>query len=197
VFEFKPTAKLGDAAGRRFIKSREAAKKQSLARKLHALGIEGFGAMLTRQFTAKWQSLDDVVWTKQSLAPVLGDMVSDSVLAWFTDNNNLVELDKLEELGVIFKDTGPRGKLAGQVFCITGSMASGSRDDVASKIEKAGGLVKASVGKKVNYLVVGPGGGKNKAEAAEKYGTKCISETELYELLGEPLRQAVPDIEEL
>jgi len=76
------------------------------------------------------------------------------------------------------------------VFCITGTMESGTREQVAQKIEALGGSVKSSVSKKVNYLVNGPGGGANKAADAKKHGTAVITEVQLYELMGKPMPAA-------
>lgn len=58
---------------------------------------------------------------------------------------------------------------------------------MAEIISEAGGIVKSSVTKKVDFLVVGAEGGANKAEAARKLGTVCISEAQLFDMLGLPM----------
>jgi NAD-dependent DNA ligase len=47
------------------------------------------------------------------------------------------------------------------------------------------------VSKKVHYLVVGEGAGANKSTSAQKLGTKCISEQELYDMMGLPMTLAI------
>jgi NAD-dependent DNA ligase len=66
-------------------------------------------------------------------------------------------------------------------------MLSGTRPQVSATIEKFGGKVKGGVNKDLNYLVAGEGGGNNKAVAAQKFGTKVISEEDLYAMIGIPM----------
>ena len=44
---------------------------------------------------------------------------------------------------------------SGGDFCLTGTFLSGNRADISERIIKAGGTVKDSITKKINYLVVG------------------------------------------
>ena len=104
---------------------------------------------------------------------------------------NVDDLEELESLGFLFSESADRsGPLQGKTFCITGGLVSGKREEVAARIEKAGGTFKSSVSKKIDYLIVGEGGGANKAEAAKKHGTKVISEEQLYEMMGTPMPKA-------
>jgi DNA ligase (NAD+) len=113
---------------------------------------------------------------------------------WFGQPDNETEIERLMSLGFKFASkaaTGPQ-PLAGKSFVITGALMSGQRDEVAEKIRKAGGTVKGSVSKKVNFVVQGVGGGRVKAEAAEKHGVPVITEEALYQMLGEAMPTANP-----
>jgi NAD-dependent DNA ligase len=66
-------------------------------------------------------------------------------------------------------------------------MLSGKREDVSQRIEAAGGTVKSSVTKKVDYLVRGPGAGNNKSADAARHGTAIIDEEQLYKMMGQPM----------
>ena len=182
LFAVEDVGFLGNAAAKRFLKSREACKTQPLWRKLYSLGIEGIGRTACKEIAAKWPTIDLIQWS--SLDTVLGPVNAQTFLTWFQDHDNLAELDRLEELGLKFEDKVVTGPLSGKVFVITGTMMSGSRDQVSARIEAAGGLVKSSVSKSVTYLVSGPGAGNSKAAGAKKCGTKVIDEAELYSLLG-------------
>ena len=59
--------------------------------------------------------------------------------------------------------------LSDKTFVITGTMMSGGRDKVAAKIESVGGVVKNSVSKTTNYLVVGENAGGTKLTAADRH----------------------------
>ena len=58
------------------------------------------------------------------------------------------------------------------------------REDVHADIRAAGGEVHDSVKKTTTYLVAGDKTGKSKLDQAKKFGTKVLTERELYELLG-------------
>jgi DNA ligase (NAD+) len=106
-----------------------------------------------------------------------------------------MEIATLKDLGlfesIISNDevSKPKSGISGFVFCITGTMKSGSREQVEALIEKHGGIAKGSVGKKTNFLVQGEAGGLGKATAAAKYGTTIITEEQLYEILGVAMPQ--------
>jgi len=182
LFAISDVTFLGSAASKSFLKSREACKTQPMWRKMYALGIEGIGRTACKEIAAMWPSVDKIQWN--SLGTVLGPVNAETFLKWFQSHDNLAELDRLEGFGLKFEDKVITGPLSGKVFCITGTMLSGTRDQVSKKIEEAGGLVKNSVSKSVGYLVSGPGAGNNKAAAAQKLGTKVIDEEELYRILG-------------
>jgi DNA ligase (NAD+) len=116
----------------------------------------------------------------------VGKIVAESVLAWFADVDNLKLLDKFNALSVVPQterlDQKP-GQLTGQNFAITGTLVTMSRDQAADKIRVAGGEFQNTVGKSTTYLIVGGKIGASKRAAAERYGTKIISEPEFLDLL--------------
>lgn len=190
LFSMAAPASFKTSAARKFLDGREAVKKAALWRKIHALGIDGVGQTSSKELCVKFGSLEAMVdagW--HGLLPVLGPVATESFLEFI--RSNLVELEALDQYGFHFTaeipagSSQPTGPLAGKTFVITGTLTSGSRDQVASWIESHGGQVKGGVTKGVTYLVVGAGGGANKAAAAQKLGTACLSESELYALAGQ------------
>ena len=77
------------------------------------------------------------------------------------------------------------GPLAGKSVCVTGVLTR-RREDVHSAIRAAGGEVHDTVKKTTTYLVAGDKTGKSKLEQAKKYGTKVLTEAELYALIDAP-----------
>lgn len=186
IFAFADVAFLGAAASRKFSIEREKAKKAPLWRKIRALGIDGIGSTASKELALRFGSLEKMV-SSPELKEVLGPVAFVSFLKAI--ESQVDEIDRLASLGFhLEEDAKARGILSGKVFVITGSLMSGTRDTVSALIEKNGGLVKPSVGKKVNFLVAGEGGGNNKAAAAVKYGTKVITENDLYTMLGLELK---------
>lgn len=160
-----------------------------LWRKIHSLGIQGIGRSLSQDLCAKWSSLADMAANPEEVKKIVGDVFGTNFLNFLVENVD--DLEELEALGFEFSETADRsGPLSGKTFCITGGLVSGKREEVAARIEKAGGTFKSAVTKKTEYLVVGEGGGANKAEAARKNGTKILSEEQLYEMIGIPMPRA-------
>ena len=53
------------------------------------------------------------------------------------------------------EDDSPGTALAGKTFVLTGTLPNLSREEVAGRIQAAGGKVTGSVSKKTDYVVVG------------------------------------------
>ncbi len=114
----------------------------------------------------------------------IGEVVAESIVAWFADPQNVKLLNKFDKFGVVpqMADTS-EGPLAGKKFVITGSLSQMSRDEAAEKIRAQGGTFQSSVGKDTDYLVVGVSVGASKLEKAKNLGTNQISETDLLDIL--------------
>lgn len=182
LFTKEPTG-LTPAAAKKFAAERERVKKVPLWRKLAALGIEGVGNTLCKELAAKYRSIEAIAAAPRTELVTLLGPVNYASLAKFIEEN-AEEIERLVQAGVVFEEVGVAGPFSGKEFVITGTLMSGTRGQVAARIEAAGGLVKGSVSRKTNYLVVGTGGGANKAAGAAKHGTICLTEEELYKLLG-------------
>lgn len=181
---------MGPATKAKFLSERERVKKTPLWRKLHALGIESVGMTSCKELASKWHDLDAIGQSGElAVRQVLGPVAAESFFTYA--RKHVEELGRLEQHGYVFKDeVEPDAQqmskpLAGKSFCITGSLCSGERSKVQTTIEQYGGTIK-SVSKKLNYLVVGVGGGQKEGRAKE-LGVACITEEELYDLIGIPM----------
>ena len=163
-------------------------KQPPLERFIFGLGIRHVGVQTAIDLIDSFGSLDKLVAaTIDQLQAVdgIGEVVAESILAWFADEDNIALLDKFEKLGVKPYYEEKSGKLAGQSFVITGSLQNMSRDEAADKIRSLGGTFQSAVAKDTTYLVAGGKVGASKLAKAKKYGTKIIDEQKLKELIGE------------
>ena len=114
----------------------------------------------------------------------IGEVVAESIIAWFSDEENVALLEKFKTCGVEptfeSKSSGP---LAGKSFVITGSLETMSRDLAAEKIRSLGGTFQTSVGRGTTYLVMGTKAGASKAVKARALGTEVIDESQLMLLI--------------
>ncbi len=163
------------------------ARRPSLARFLYGLGIRHVGTQTAIDLSNHFRRLDNIGTASLSeLREVegIGDIVADSILLWFDEQDNQQLLAKFRSLDVWPTDVKAiSGKLSGQKFVITGSLESMSRDQAADKIRALGATFQTSTGKDTDYLVTGANVGASKLKKAEKYGTKIINESELLKLL--------------
>ena len=161
-------------------------KHPPLERFVYGLGIRHVGIQTAIDLVSHFRSLDALVHaTIDELKDVsgVGEVVAESVAAWFADDDNLAMLDKFNSLGVKPYFEMKEGKLAGLNFVVTGALETMGRDEAAEKIRSLGGTFQTSVGKDTDYLVAGGKVGGSKLKKAEQYGTKVINEKELLELL--------------
>jgi len=164
-----------------------AAKKQpALERFLFGLGIRHVGAQTAIDLTNHFKSIEKLlVATIDELREVdgVGEIVAESIVAWFADEDNVTLLEKFTDLGVAPQFSQKSDRLAGQSFVITGTLQSMGRDAAAEKIRNLGGTFQTAVAKDTTYLVAGGKVGASKLKKAEQYGTKIIDEQTLLELI--------------
>lgn len=165
-----------------------AKKTPPLERFVYGLGIRHVGVQTAIDLVAKFHTIDALQYaTLDELQSVdgVGDVVAESVLAWFADEDNIALLGKFTALGVVPHYEQRSSKLAGKSFVVTGTLTSMSRDEAGDRIRALGGTFQTSVGKDTTYLIAGGKVGASKKQKAEKYGTKILNEQELLQLLGE------------
>ncbi len=156
-----------------------------LARFIFALGIRHVGAQTAIDLANTFKNLDNLgtaTYSELKNVDGVGEIVAESILAWFVDDDNVTLLAKFRRLGVWPKEIKKvGGKLSGKSFVITGSLESMSRGAAAEKIRALGGTFQSSVAKGTTYLVMGNKAGNSKAAKAEKLGVEVIDESALLE----------------
>lgn len=163
------------------------AKRPQLPRFIYGLGIRHVGSQTAIDLSEAFGSLRKLSHaTMDDLLEVegIGDIVAESVLAWFADEDNQKLLDKFEQLGVepVFTSHA-EGPLHGRSFVITGTLKEMDRDVAADRIRELGGTFQSSVGKTTSYLVIGENPGESKVVKADKLGTPKLTEQELIKML--------------
>lgn len=161
-------------------------KQPPLERFVFGLGIRHVGTQTAIDLVNAFESLDQLAHaTIDDLKAVdgVGEVVAESVAAWFADEDNRALVQKFSTLGVAPHFEKKSGKLVGKNFVVTGTLESMGRDEAADKIRALGGTFQSAVAKDTDYLVAGGKIGASKLKKAEQYGTKIINEKEFLELL--------------
>ena len=162
-------------------------KNPPLDKFIYALGIRHVGAQTAVDLANRFRKLDSLGSADlDELREVegVGEIVTDSIVLWFDDEDNQKLLVKFRSFGVWPKDVKSVGKkLAGKKFAITGALNDISREKAAENIRQLGGVFQSSVGKDTDYLVTGENTGSSKLENAKKYSAKIIDETTFSRML--------------
>lgn len=162
-------------------------KHPDLHRFIYALGIRHVGAQtavdLANRFRAFNKLTETTIEELQDIEGV-GEVVAESVVAWFAEPQNQQLLKDFEAVGVQPKQVHIReSSITGQRFVVTGTLGSMKREEAAEKIRSLGGIFQSSVGKDTDYLVAGENTGSGKLEKARKYDTKILDEPAFLKIL--------------
>lgn len=178
--------RFGLVSARKLVYAIQEKKTPPLEKFILGLGIRHVGSQTAIDLAKKFESIDALTYaTIEQLERVegIGKVVAESVIAWFSDEDNLALLDKFKRLGVEPHYERKTGKLVGKNFVVTGTLQSMGRDQAADRIRALGGTFQTSVAKDTDYLVAGGKVGASKLKKAESYGTKIIDEAAFLELI--------------
>ena len=179
--------RFGELSATKLLNAIEGTKQAPLAKFITALGIRHVGAQTAVALADAFQSLEalrDATEEELLKIPDIGLTVSESILAYFADEDNLKQLDDFKALGVrpvyISHDNAP---LKGQSFVVTGTLTDMGREEAEDLLREKGATVTSSVTKNTTALIAGAKPGASKVTKAEKIGIKIISEAEFRELI--------------
>ena len=179
--------RFGELSATKLLNAIEGTKQAPLAKFITALGIRHVGAQTAVALADAFQSLEalrDATEEELLKIPDIGLTVSESILAYFADEDNLRQLDDFASLGVhpvyVNHDNAP---LKGQSFVVTGTLTDMGREEAEDLLREKGATVTSSVTKNTTALIAGAKPGASKVTKAEKIGIKIISEAEFHELI--------------
>jgi DNA ligase (NAD+) len=193
--------RMGKKSAAKLLSQIDKSRSNELPRLIFGLGIRHVGERAAQVLARALGSVDALMSaSEEALQQILeiGPVVAKAVHSYFGEPRNRHVIARLRSAGVNMIGpsiesspslTGPLGvpsagpPLAGQKFVITGALASLSRDDAASHIERLGGKVTGSVSKKTSYVVVGADPGRKLAKA-ELLGIRTLDEAGFLRLVG-------------
>lgn len=172
--------RFADISARKLLSAIAEKKNPPLERFILGLGIRHVGAQTARDLAAAFGSIEALASaTLPQLNAIdgVGDVVAESILAWFASEDNEALLQKFHEVGVRPQYTQVTGgALTGEVFVVTGTLEAMGRDEAAAFIRALGGTFQTSVTKDTTYLVAGGKVGASKLKKATDYDVKIIDE---------------------
>lgn len=169
----------------------EDSKKNSPAKLLTGLGIFGVGSAAARDLIQHFGGLEELskaTLDELQLVSDVGEVTARHIAEFFADADNLKILAELKESGLTMAEEkkvfDADSTIAGKVFVLTGKLEKFTRDEASKLITERGGLVKGSVTKATNYLIVGDKPG-SKLTKAQELGVTILSEDDFEKFLAE------------
>ena len=179
--------RFGELSARNLVTAIEKARTPALGKFITALGIRHVGAATATSLARRFKSLDRLMEvTEEELMAVddIGEVVAESIVAWFADEDNAKMLEELREMGVWPQEENTDElPLVGQSYIVTGTLAAMGREEAEDKLRALGATVTSSVTKNTTALIVGEKPGKSKMDKAAKLGTPVMNEAEFLKLI--------------
>ncbi|MBS0350543.1 MAG: NAD-dependent DNA ligase LigA [Proteobacteria bacterium] len=166
------------------LSSIEKSKQTTLPRFLYALGIKDVGETTARVLAEHFRDLSAVMQAgEQDLQAVMdiGPVVSANIHVFFQQKHNVAIIEQLLELGITWPEiSAPKQdkKFSKQIFVLTGSLESMTREQAAAAIEELGGKVTNSVSAKTTAVIAGKDPG-SKLQKAQKLNIPIWDEQKL------------------
>lgn len=174
-----------DKSANNILSEIEKSKGREFWRTINGLSIHGVGGETAKDLASHFKSMDALLSASEAdLHNVngIGEVTAHSIKQFLKSNKKLIS--SLEGVGITMKYSKPKGvgnSLNGKTLCATGTLSK-KREEIYAIIESNGGKISNSVSAKLNYLIVGEGGG-SKASNAEKLGVTCITEAQLTKMI--------------
>jgi DNA ligase (NAD+) len=182
--------RMGEKSARNILEAIDTSRSRPLNRLLLGLGIRHVGARTAQALSRRFDSLDGLMTaTPEALTEVedIGEIVAASIVDYFEVPENRSHIERLRKAGLCFTaektmpDT-PHPHLAGKSFVVTGTLESGTREEIHGRIQAMGGRVSGSISAKTDFLVAGENAG-SKLDKARALGVTVLNEAEFLNLL--------------
>lgn len=176
--------RLGDKSAENIMNSIERSKQVPFHRVLYGIGIRFVGETTAKNLAAHFGNIDALMSAPREeleQAEEVGGKIADSIIAYFSDQDNMRIVNRLREAGLQFEEAEKQlasEALMGKNIVISGTFARHSRDELKKLIELHGGKNLAAVSGNADYLLAGDNMGPAKLKKAEKLGVEIISESQ-------------------
>ncbi len=188
----------GETSVRNLFAAIEARRRIPINRFLYALGIRHVGETNARRLARHFGDFESLRETAREAEPDseararidsidgVGPAVAEALHDFFAEPHNEKELDALLEQVTLepMPQIASSSPVAGKTVVFTGSLERLTRDEAKAQAERFGAKVAASVSKKTDLVVAGPGAGSKLAKARE-LGIEVITEDEWFVRTGQ------------
>lgn len=155
---------------------------------IFALGIMNIGkktAYTLSKIYPDLKSLQNATVDELICIEDIGSIVATSIVEFFADEDNILNINKLFGAGVTIKQleqAETNEHFTGKTIVLTGSLTNFTRPDLTKILQNMGANVTSSVSKNTDMVIVGADAG-SKLDKAQQLGIRLVFEDELLKLL--------------
>ena len=180
--------RMGDKSAKNIIDAINKSKNTTLSKFINGLGIRNVGLnaskLLEKHFNGNLLNIMEA--SKDDLIAIneIGDIMADSIIDYFSNDNNRLLVNKCIEGGLVFEKITKNKEtiITGKTFVFTGTLKNMKRNDAKKIIESFGAKSSSSVSKNTDYVIAGEGGG-SKIDKANKLDVLILNELEFQDLI--------------
>ncbi|SLM10109.1 DNA ligase [uncultured spirochete] len=185
--------RMGEKSAQKIIRNVHARNEVSLSDFIAGFDIEGIGVLMADKLIAAGiDTLDKLFAASPSdfekidgFAEITARSLYDGLRVVEKDMRELAEQGYVRILPAARSSGEEAAGVAGKSFCFTGELESIKRSEAEKLVRAAGGTVKSSVTKDLDYLVTNdPTSGSEKNRKAQEFSIPVIDETQFLALLG-------------
>lgn len=175
--------KNGKKFAQNLVDSINASKQNDLYKLITALGIRHVGGKASKLLAKKYKTIDNLAKASfEELSEIndIGDVMANSIIEFFSQEQTKDLIEKLKSVGVNIKSLQEENfdnRFEGKTFVLTGSLERYTRKQAEDIIERFGGKISSSVSRKTDYVLSGEESG-SKLVKAQNLGITVITEEE-------------------
>jgi DNA ligase (NAD+) len=181
--------RMADKSANNLLQGLKASVEIPFERVLFALGIRFVGETVAKKlakFFKNIESIQSASYDELIQVDEIGERIAISVQQFFSDDANLMLINRLKEAGLQFsivEKEGVTALLEGKSFVVSGVFTSFSRDEIKELIELNGGKNVSAISAKTDFVLAGDNMGPAKLKKAESLGITILSEDAFIQLL--------------
>jgi DNA ligase (NAD+) len=183
--------RMAEKSANNLLQSITASKQIPFERVLFGLGIRFVGETVAKKLAQAFKTMTALSTASLEallLVDEIGEKIAQSILAYFSDPENLSLIAGLQAAGLQFEVLQKELQstiLEGKICVISGTFETFSRDEIKDLVELNGGKVGSSVSAKTTFLIAGANMGPAKLQKATDLGVTLLSENEFIKLISQ------------
>ncbi|MBR0137820.1 MAG: NAD-dependent DNA ligase LigA [Erysipelotrichaceae bacterium] len=173
--------KMGTKTFENLVNAIEKSKTSGLDKLLFGLGIRHIGSKTAQQLAERYGSLDNLASASfEELSNIrdIGEVIADSIVSYFADEQNRKLIEALRNSGVSMTyqtKESLASVFTGKTVVLTGTLSSMGRSEASELLHQLGANVTGSVSKSTDIVIFGEGAG-SKYDKALQLGIQLMDE---------------------